>query len=220
VRRRRHALCAALAATLVAGCATIEQYVRVPSGLLGDPGTAKRTARIAVLPFAYRDGNGARQCDICPDTLVMDVTSQDDALLMTAFLYEALTRHPRLQIVPYETVQAAQGDSMRATLDHLARTENLDAVVVGALLELRDRFGDPRSPDQRAGAAVYAALLDLPSGRPVWKRLYDHTPGRPTRAVREYERIVIGEESKALTAHEVAQAGIDRMASSLARAVR
>jgi hypothetical protein len=202
----------------VAGCSTIERYV--PRGLLGDSGTAKRAARVAVLPFAYRDASGVKPCDLCPDKLVMDVTSRDDALLATAFLYEALARHPRLQIVPYESVQAVHGETMRETLTRLSETEKLDVVVVGALLELRERLGDPRDPEQRGGAAVYAAMLDLPSGRAVWKRLYDQTPGRATRPVREYERIVVGEESKAMTAREVVQVGIDRMASSLARAVR
>lgn len=218
MRTRAALLLAAVLAT--AGCSTIQQYVPLPRSWMGGSATAKRVARIAVLPFAYRDRNGSQPCDICPDKLVMDVTSEDDALLVTAFLYEVLARHPRLQVIPYETVRAAEGETMTDTLTRLAESEKIDAVVVGALLELRERLGDPRAPEQRAGASVYAALLDLPSGRPVWKRLYDHTPSRPGRAVREYERLIVGEESKALTAHEVAQVGIDRMASSLVRAVR
>jgi hypothetical protein len=205
---------------LLAGCATVREYVPIPRALLGEQATAKRVARIAVLPLAYRDGAGSRSCDLCPDRVVMDVTSEDDAMLLTAFMYEALARHPRLQVVPYETVASAQGGSMRATLDRLAQEQQLDAVVVGAVLELRDRIGDPRDPAQRGGAALYAALLDLPSGRPVWKRLYDHTPARPGRAMREYERIVVGEASKSLTAHEVAHVGVNRLVSSLVRAVR
>jgi hypothetical protein len=216
---RRALLAAALlVGSLTAGCATVKKYV--PRSLLGGGDTAKRLARVAILPLAYRDGDGVRPCDVCPDTLVMDVTSEDDALLVTAFFYEELARHPRLQIVPYETIQAAQADTMRDTLTNLAATEQVDAVVVGALLELRERLGDPRHPDQRGGASVYAALLDLPSGEPVWKRLYDHTPARPGRAVREYERIIVGEESKAMSAHEVAQLGVGKMVSSLARSVR
>jgi hypothetical protein len=219
VSTRRALLVAALLVISLAGCATVRKYV--PRSLLwGDGDTAKRVARIAVLPLAYRDGDGVRPCDACPDTLVMDVTSEDDALLVTAFFYEELARHPRLQVVPYDTIQAAQADTMRDTLTNLAATEQIDAVVVGALLELRERLGDPGNPDQRGGASVYAALLDLPSGEPIWKRLYDHTPARPGRAVREYERIIVGEESKAMSAHEVAQLGVEKMVSSLARSVR
>jgi hypothetical protein len=198
------------------GCSTIEQIM--PDNPLGGS-TVGKAARIAVLPFAYRGAGGVHACDLCPDTVVMARTSEDDALLVTAFFYEALTRHPRLQVVDFERIREVEGASMRDTLTRLAELEKLDAVIVGALLELRPRLGDPRDPEQRGGAAIYAALLDLPSGRLRWKRVYDRTPGRTGRAVRQYERLVVGEESKALSAYEVAQAGVERMVSSLARSM-
>jgi hypothetical protein len=184
------------------------------------PSTAKRVRHIAVLPMAYRAADGVHPCDMCPDTIVMDMTSAEDALLVTSFFYEALLRHPRLQVIPFETVQAATGPTMRDTITRLTETEQVDAVLVGGLLELRSRLGDPRDPSQRGGASVYAALLNLPSGRAVWKRLYDRSPGRPGTAVRQYERIVLGEESKTMTAEEVAHDGVGRMVKSLVRAIR
>jgi hypothetical protein len=213
------AACAALFAVSLAACSTVgdvlpERFFRSPAKAGG------RIARVAILPFAYRDDAATHPCDLCPDKLVMDVTSAGDAQLVTAFFYEALTRHPRIQVIPYDRVQASEGGTMRETLERLADSEDVDAVVVGALLELRQRIGDPREPRQRGGAAMYAALLDLPSGRPIWKRVFDHSPGRPGRAMRQYQSLVLGEEAKAMTAHEVAQLGASRMAQSLAGVVR
>jgi hypothetical protein len=210
------ALFAALGA---AGCAEIQQYLP-DNPLISGYATAGSTMRIAVLPFAYRGRDGSMPCDLCPDRVVMDVTGDADALLVTGFFYEQLARHPRLQIVPFERVEAAEGTTMRETLDRLAATEKLDAVIVGALLELRTRKGNPSDPEQRGGASLYVAMLRLPSGRPVWKRLYDRTPGRAGRIAREYESLVGSDDDKALTAEEVAQIGASRMVESLARSIR
>jgi len=210
-------LCAAvLVVSSAAGCSTVRKYLpRNPFG----PGTAKHVRHIAVLPFAYRASDGVHPCDMCPDKLVMDVTSPEEALLITSFFYEALLGHPRIQIIPFETVQAAAGATMGETVERLSQTEKVDAVVVGALLELRERLGDPRSPSQRGGASVYAALVNLPSGHAAWKRLYDQSPGRPNTAIRQYERIVLGEESKTKTAEEVAHEGVARMVKSLVSSI-
>ena len=174
--------------------------------------------RIAVLPFAYRAIGGGMSCDLCPDRVVMDVTSEQDALLATAFLYEGLARYPRIQIVPYERVREFQGATMRETLTNLAEKEHLDTAIVGALLELRPRIGDPRDPKQRGGAAVYAALLDLPSGEPIWKRYYDRSPGRPGSIVHSYNRLV-GEEEHSLTDDEATREGIEGMVPGLVKAL-
>ena len=219
MKARAWLMAACVAATASSSsCSTLEGFS--PAALLRGPAKGGRITNVAVLPFAYRDDAGVHPCDLCPDTLVMDVTSADDAELVTAFFYEALTRHPRVRVLPFERVSAGRGATMRETLDALAEGEQVDAVVVGALLELRPRIGDPRSPEQRGGAAIYAALLDLPSGRPIWKRVFDHSPRRPGTAIRQYQALVLGEEAKSLTAHEVAELGAARMAQSLARTVR
>jgi len=188
-------------------------------GLFTGKAKPGRIVRIAVLPFAYRDAGNARTCDLCPDRLVMDKTSEDAALLVTAFFYEALAKHPRMQVVPYERIRELQGADMRETITRVSEAEDVEMVLVGAVLELRDRIGDPRSPQQRGGAAIYAAALQLPSGKPLWKRVYDRTPRRSSRAMREYELLVVGEESRAKTAEEVAEDGVQRMVASLADTV-
>jgi len=199
---------------LASGCSTVRRWL--PGDLDSDKGPIKR---IAVLPFAYRGAGGGVPCDLCPDRLVMAVTSEQDALLATAFLYEGLARHPRIQVIPYERVRQYQGATMRETLANLASKEHLDGAVVGALLEMRPRLGDPRDPKQRGGAAVYAALLDVASGEALWTRFYDRSPGRPGRIMHSYNKLV-GEEEHALTADEATQAGIQGMVPSLVKALR
>jgi len=196
------------------GCSTVRRWL--PGDFGSDKGPIKR---VAILPFAYRAADGATPCDLCPDRVVMDVTSERDALLVTAFLYEGLARYPRIQVIPFDHVRASQGATMRETLSNLAEKEHLDAAVVGAVLELRPRLGDPREPKQRGGAAVYAALLDLPSGAPIWKRFYDRSPGSAGRIMHSYHRLV-GEDERAMTDEEAAQAGITGMVPALVKALR
>lgn len=203
-----------LVAVTANGCSTIRSWM--PGDIGSDKGPIQR---VAVLPFAYRAAGGGVSCDLCPDKLVMDVTSEQDALLATAFLYEGLARYPRIQVIPYERVREYQGATMRETLTKLAEKENIDAAVVGALLELRPRIGDPRHPKQRGGAAVYVVLLDLPNGAPIWKRYYDRSPGRPGRIMHSYYELV-GEEEHALTADEATQEGIEGMVPGLVKALR
>jgi hypothetical protein len=140
----------------------------LPDDFLSGKAKAGRVVKMAVLPFAYRDAAHTSACDLCPDRLVMDRTSEDASKLVTAFFYESLARYPRMQLVPYERVRELAGADMRETVTRVAEAEGVDVVVVGAVLELRDRLGDPRRPEQRGGAALYAAALELPSGRPVW----------------------------------------------------
>jgi hypothetical protein len=206
----------ALASMLASGCTSLQDLI--PRDLLR-PDDKGPVRRIAVLPFAHRGAESSFLCDLCPDRVVMDVTSENDASLATAFLYEALTRYPRIQVLPYERVRQFQAPTMRETITKLAEQEKLDGVLVGALLELRPRLGDPRTPKQRGGAALYVALLDLPSGLPAWKRVYDRSSAPSGRAARSYHWLV-GEDERALTADETMEEGITRMVPSLIKALR
>ena len=130
----------ALAAIVAAGgCQRIRPYL--PDNPFISPEVPGKIRTIAVLPFAYRDEQGGVPCTMCPNPVVMAPTSEDDALLVTAFFYEALTRHPRFQVVPPDVVARFMADTMEETTERLEVMQNVDAVLIGALLELRPRLG-------------------------------------------------------------------------------
>jgi len=149
--------------------------------------------RIAILPFAYRGVDDAVPCSVCPDQLDPLPTSREDALLVTAFFHEALTTYPRLSILPFEAVDRLLVDDMVATMDRLYAAEEVDAVLVGMLMALRPREGDPREPDAPAGASIYAALVEPLTERVFWVGTREGVQQPPPITLRRLSEIISGE---------------------------
>lgn len=204
--------------TLVSGCTRIRPYL--PENPFISPEVPGEIQKIAVLPFAFRDESGIRPCTLCPNPVVMAPTSADDATLVTGFFYEALTRHPRFEVLPYDIVDRFGGDTMQQTMERLQVMEDIDAVLIGALLELRPRVGDPQNPEEAGGAAVYAALVDARSGRALWNRVFDRTQRGQNAAERSYDVIVGGGNLHWLGSQGIAQEAALEMMSHMARTVR
>jgi hypothetical protein len=209
----------ALAALVSAGgCQRIRPYL--PDNPFISPEVPGRIRKIAVLPFAYRDETGVVPCTMCPNPVVMAPTSEGDALLVTAFFYEALTRHPRFQIVQPETVSRYMADTMEETTERLEVMENVDAVLVGVLLELRPRLGSPQDPEEPGGAAIYLALIDARTKAQLWNRVFDRTQ-RPQNVIdRGYEVVVGGQNPHWLSAQGIAQDAALELTKTMARTVR
>ena len=208
-----------LLAVAVTGCATIDPYL--PS-FLRSPGSKKavKMRSIAILPFAYRSEEVRRTCDVCPNPLIMTETSEESALLVTAFFYEALSRYPRFEIIPFETVSAYAADSMDEQLAQLTRDHRIDGVVVGGVLEMRERLGDPRHPTRTGGAAIYAAMPDVGSGEAIWAQYFEGTEYPPGFAYKTYKRLVDTVDERRPTAAEVAEYAVDRMVKSMSKSVK
>ena len=209
----------ALAAVVAtSGCQRIRPYL--PDNPFISPEVPGRIRRVAVLPFAYRDEHGTVPCSMCPNPVVMAPTSEGDALLVTAFFYEALTRHPRFQVVPPDVVARFMADTMEETTERLEVMESVDAVLVGALLELRPRLGSPQAPSEAGGAAIYVALIDAKTKAPLWNRVFDRTQ-RPPNAVERGIDVVVGDETAHwLSAQGIAQEAALELVKTMARTVR
>ena len=219
--RTSRALASALALAAIvatAGCQRIRPYL--PDNPFISPEVPGRIRRIAVLPFAYRDEQGTVPCSMCPNPVVMAPTSEDDSLLVTAFFYEALTRHPRFQVVPPDIVARFMADTMEETTERLEVMQNIDAVLIGALLELRPRVGSPQDPTEPGGAAIYVALVDAKTKVQVWNRVFDRTQ-RPQGAVeRGIDVVVGGQNAHWLSAQGIAQDAALELVKTMARTVR
>jgi hypothetical protein len=206
------------AAVFVSGCSTIRRYL--PKNPFVTPEPVGDVKKIAVLPFGYRDVDGKHPCSLCPNPVVMAETSEDDALLVTAFFYEALTRHPRFEVVPYETVRRLEGRTMRETMDRLEVMNDIHAVLTGALLELRPRVGDPANPEQRGGAAYYVVLIDAKTGEELWNRVFDKTQRPRNIATAGWQKLVSSKKSHWQTSLGIAQKGAVDLMNNMARTVR
>jgi hypothetical protein len=151
----------------------------------------------------------------------MAPTSEADAQLATAFFYEQIARYPRFTIVPEQTTERYYADTMDETITRLTEAERVDTVVVGALLEIRPRIGDPRRPERLGGASVYAAALDVGTGDASWVELFDGTDQPPTRVWLEAERLVGRKDhDRYPTEYEVLEYGVRQLVASLEGSVR
>lgn len=215
--RRLVAIFLVVAAVAASGCQRIRPYL--PDNPFLSPEVPGRIRRIAVLPFAYRDELGAVPCTMCPNPVILAPTSEDDALLVTAFFYEALTRHPRFEVVPSQTVARFMGESMEETTDRLEVMQSIDAVLVGALLELRPRLGNPQKPEDPGGAAVYVALIDARTRRQLWNRVFDRTQRPEGAAKRAYDAVLGNDLPHWLSARGIAQEGALELMKNMARNV-
>jgi hypothetical protein len=190
------------------------------STLFGGGDEKPKIRRVAILPFGYRTPGENVACTLCPDTLVMANTSHDDAMLVTAFFHEAMTTYPGLSILPFETVERFQGTTMSETMDRLYAMEEIDAVLVGALMELRPREGDPRTPTAPAGAAVYAALVEPLTERVLWSGYRDEDQEPPPITIKRMSDILSGVPVRWLSDLGQAQVYAEQLTKEMVKRIR
>ncbi|MFT5042736.1 MAG: hypothetical protein ACI8TX_003729, partial [Hyphomicrobiaceae bacterium] len=132
-------------------------YDELPSlGLAGVPEELP-PVRLAILPAAYAGATDGRACELCPADLTLTPSGNaDHALLVTAFFYEQLARHPRFRIVDHTITDQLAADGMPGAVAELKARDLADAVVVAAVVELRERLGSAKNPEQSAGLNLYA----------------------------------------------------------------
>ncbi len=187
----------------------------------GGPETVavKELRRIAILPAAYVDLTGGSSCDLCPADLEMGVTSGDAADLLTAFFYEALDSYPRYKIIDYDRVRAVAAAGHRGAAQSLLAGENVDAVVVMALLDLRRREGGDENPTTPAGATIYAALVDASTFDVLWQGTFDKNEKASGRLVSRYYAIVRGDRQIWKTADEFMAVGAGDLVKSMVKRI-
>ena len=175
--------------------------------------------RIAILPVAYRDQTGGQSCDLCAGAPEMKPTNAMSARLATGFLYEAIARHPRLLFPPPgvvdQTLRATPGQSYRAAATSLSAGGKADYVVAAALLDLRPRVGPDNGPDQPAGVAMYAALVDARSGEVLWSDTFDDDESGRNLMLRAYDRVMNDKPIRWRSADEYCEHAVDELVEDL-----
>ncbi len=200
--------CLILVLAAVPGCSAIDAVIA--------PATESSVRRIAILPFAHRAEGQKGACPLCPDPVVMDVVAEEQALLVTAFFYEEMAKYPRFSIVPASAVERAWGKGGDGVVDRLLAREDIDAVLVGALLELRE--AGPHRP--RAGAAVYAALLESDGLTSLWSGFFNEDALQRTGIGRYLNRLIGDGDEGSMSALGVAHYGTAKLVERLAGKAR
>jgi hypothetical protein len=147
-------------------------------------------------------------------------TSEEDALLVTAFFHEALTTYPVLTVLSSESVERFRTEDMAESVDRIFAVEAVDAVLIGALMELRPREGDPRTPTSPAGAAIYAALVEPMTIRVLWSGFRDADQKPPPVTFQRASEIISGEPIRWRSALGQAQIYTEQLAKEMAKHIR
>ncbi|MFN2376659.1 MAG: hypothetical protein ABR538_08985 [Candidatus Binatia bacterium] len=206
-------------ATAAEAAAASEQGAPPPALKQEEEDGERSLRKIAVLPVAYSDAAGGQPCDLCPGSLVMKPTTKVQARLLTGFIYEAVSRHPRILFPTPESVdlavQAAPGRSFRQAMASLAAAGRADYVIAIALLELRPRVGPDDAPEQPAGAAIYASLLHARSGEVLWSDTFDENESSRGIFLGAYDKVMNDKPVRWRSAEEFSEYGADELIEDL-----
>lgn len=206
-------------ATAAEAAAASEQGAPPPAPKQEEEDGERSLRKVAVLPVAYSDGAGGQPCDLCPPSLVMKPATRVQSRLLTGFIYEAVARHPRILFPTPESVdqavQASPGGSFRQAMAALAAAGRADYVIAVALLELRPRVGPDDAPEQPAGAAVYASLLDARSGEVLWSDTFDENESSRGVFLGAYDRVMNDKPVRWYSAEEFSEYAADELIEDL-----
>ena len=178
----------------------------------GEPDRTAELRNIAIMPVAYAGPDGGFACDLCDGDVRYSQVTDEDALLVTAFFYEALDRHPRYQVTDWGTVRRlAVAGGVRAAMAELASRHGVDAVLAAELVELREREGTSRAPTKPGGATLRARLVDARTGELLWQDDFNQDETERGRVRRTIGRLVTGEPKRSRSARAIANQGAHRL---------
>jgi len=212
----RHGAMATLAllTALTASCSLVP-------GMGPTRGKIRGLENVAVLPFAYAKAGDGRACDLCPGVPVLHDSSREDALLVTGFFYEALSRYPRFVLLEPGAADALADVTMADGLELVRIRGNVDAIVVGALVETRELRTKRNGDLQPAGVHLYAALIDVATGAVRWHGAFDADEKPEGRVEARLDRIIYGQPRRWSSAIGFAQSGartlVREMVAKMAR---
>jgi hypothetical protein len=179
--------------------------------------------RIAVAPFLV----GRHQPDMdeslddtlsCPLNQVCEPDpsiAPDAGEMLRTMVLSALKERYAGQVVPRDQVQAAYvdmrldgtRDSPRTLALEMGKRLPADLILVGTVWRYRDRGAIEGFPDRPASVAFALYLVDAPSGRQLWRGVFDMTQEMVLRDMARFsERIRMG--FKWLSADELARYGV------------
>jgi hypothetical protein len=185
--------------------------------------------QMAVMPFFV----GSRQPNVdvavdktlsCPvGELCAGVPGIDSGAgrALTRMVYEGLRLRFGDQIISLdesrstyaEVVLEESTDTARSLAQRLGRKMRADYVVIGTLWRYRDRGELPDMPESPASVAFALYLVDVETGRRVWRGLYDETQRQVTENI-----LQAGKYLKMgvtwLSAQELARYGVKQVLSS------
>ena len=200
---------------------------KTPGVFTEAPDTPSNIERLLVLPF--RDiskvygVNVNVKCPVCGNFIMAGEVAEDAADFMTDHLFSLLQNNSDYKLIPPGQAQGVQSNLLSGDKSTLAERDFLvatgralksDAVIVGYVFRYRERVGTRYSVDSPTSVAFDIHLIRVADGRVLWSGQFNETQRSLSEDLLSLGTF-IKRKARWITAHEMAQAGLEDILHSL-----
>ena len=222
MKSKRVAICLMIAVWCIAGL-MVDGYLtnRTAAQSRAEP-TKIQWEKIGVLPFfkgrRSTDTGETLICPICELSFKSENIKDSADRAITSYVQEALERRYRDKVIFLDEVsrvfQEIPRDDTKDTPRSLAQKAGealgADLMIAGTVWRYRDRVRDPMGPGRGASVAFDMYLMEVPSGRALWKVKFDETQRPLTEDIRGAKGL-IKKGVRWLSADELARYGVEEV---------
>jgi hypothetical protein len=178
--------------------------------------------KIGVMPFfkgrGSTDTGETLTCPICELSFKSENIKDGADRAITSYVQEVLERRYRDKVIALGEVsrvyQEIPRDDTKDTPRSLAQKAGealgADLMIVGTVWRYRDRIRDPMGPERGASVAFEMYLIEVPSGRTMWKKRLDETQRPLTEDIRGAKGL-IKKGARWLSADELARYWVEEI---------
>jgi len=178
--------------------------------------------KIGVMPFfkgrRSADTGESVICPVCELSFRSENIKDGADRAITSNVQEALERRYKDKVIALDEVsrvyQEIPRDDTKDTPRSLAQKAGdalgADLMIVGTVWRYRDRIRDPMGPERGASVAFDMYLIEVSSGKTVWKKRFDETQRPLTEDIRG-AKVLIKKGARWLSADELARYGVEEV---------
>ena len=176
--------------------------------------------KIGIMPFfkgrRSADTGESLTCPLCELTFISENIKGDAERALTGYVQRALELRHGTKVIALDEVssvyQGIPGDDTKETPRSLARKTGealaADLMMVGTVWRYRDGVRDPIGPGRGASVAFDMYLIEVSSGKMLWKARFDETQRPLTEDIRG-AKVLIKKGARWLSADELARYGVE-----------
>jgi TolB-like protein len=217
------AMCAMIAVWCIAGLFLFNGFLvnRAAAQSRAEPINVQ-WEKIGVMPFfkgrRSADAGETLTCPLCELSFRFENIKEDADRALTHSVQEVLERRYRGKVIAMEEVsrvyQEISRDDAKDTPRSLAQKAGevlgADLMIVGTVWRYRDRIRYDMGLETGASVAFEIYLIDVPSGKTVWKQRFDETQRPLTEDIRG-AKVLLKKGARWLTADELACYGVEEV---------
>jgi len=176
--------------------------------------------KIGVMPFfkgrRSADAGETLTCPICELSFKSDNVKEGADRALTHYVQETLEQRYPNKVIALDEVSGVYQeiprddakDTPRSLAQKAGEALGADLMIVGTLWRYRERVRDPIGPGRGASVAFDMYLIEVSSGKTLWKARFDETQRPLTEDIRG-AKVLIKKGARWLSADELAGYGVE-----------